>query len=188
MPLPLAGIAAGVGIASGLKTIFSSSGRPDINRILRYIDARRPRGYLDPEDYAAAEGTRSRLSGQASRTAQGLRYEALRRYSQRRLVGSPAEETTLSRVGEIEAAGRERAGDVAEQQLYDIRLGRERYGQQVNLAALGYNVNEAYRNQARSDAQQSTFYNSLLESLKFLSRHYGAGEYTNEGEPEPEYA
>jgi hypothetical protein len=129
----------------------------------------RPQGYLTAEDYAGAERTRGRLTSAVGEAGRGLRLQAMRRYQQRGLAGSAAQEATLSRIGETEALGRENAGAAAEDQLYNVRMGRELQ-----------DLEQFYRHQNRQDLARSTFLNSLLELtpgiLKFLDRGNVTGD------------
>jgi len=166
MPIP-----AAVGIAAkaapyvlGAARLFGR-GRRRVNwdELGRYAAGLRPTGYLTAEDYAAGEGVRRRLSGAATEAGANLRLEALRRIRQRGIDIAPASEATLSRIGETEAVGHERAAEGAEEYLGNVRLGREQFEMQKALALLGGRIGEATGQQGRQDIRDATFFNALLE-------------------------
>lgn len=186
---PISAIAAGVGIASGLKGLFSSGGGGGGGgKSFKGYRPYRGRGELTREDYEAAERTRGRLTTQSNEFGRGLRTEALRRYQRRGLAGAPAQEATLSRIADIEATGRQHAGDAAEELLYNVRLGREMQDVQ------GY-----YAHESRQAVAHAAYLNSLLEFtpriLSFFDSLDRGGDFggfdtfgnPNEGEPERNY-
>lgn len=167
MPLPLlaigkAALTYGPAIYGALKAGGGGKGL-DWNSLSAYSDSLKPQGYLTPEDLGAAASTRGRLRRGVSASAGTLRADAMRRARQRGTGTSSAVEATLGRIGEGEAAGHERAGESAEEQLYNVRLGRERFGQQKALTILGGKIrDEGYVRQSRT-LRQTAFLNSLLQ-------------------------
>ncbi len=153
-----------IGAGGAIGGLFHRRGEVmDPKAIRRFFDSANWSGQLRPEDYAAAQLAQSRLAGAAATTAQGARMNIARRYDARGLGGSPAEETSFARAAEDEAVGRERAATAANQQLYDVGLGREREQFSKNLAELGAMVGASNQQQYRNDLTQSTYYNSLLQ-------------------------
>lgn len=131
----------------------------------RYADSLRPSGYLTPEDLAAGEATKARLTRGAEATGKLQTFEAMRRIRARNLASAPAAEATLARVSQNTARARQAAGDTSEEQLYDIRKGNQRFEQQKDIALLGGRISDAVGQSRLADARQSTFFNSLLEYM-----------------------
>lgn len=137
--------------------------REDMRRAIAELRASQPVGYLTPEDVRAGEQTRGRLAAEA-RSQGGLAgVDVSRRSTARGLAGSPSEERALARVGQQTASGVEHAGDTAEEQLYNIRLGREQYGRQKDLAIFGAETGAATQEAQRQSAEEAAYWNSLLE-------------------------
>lgn len=135
----------------------------DYGPVYDYLRNLNPTGELRAEDYAAGENLRGRLVSAAGETGGGLRMQALRRYRTYGLGTSPAQETSLQRIGEQEALAREHAGTSSEEYLSNLRLGRERFGQQKGLLEFQARINEITGNRQRHAISQASFLNSLLE-------------------------
>jgi hypothetical protein len=146
-------------------SMFQRGGRKKVDwgSIERWLGGIRPSGYLTDADYAAAETTRSRLARDATTSAALLRTEAMRRARQRGLGTAPALETTLARIGEAEARGRQSAGESAEEQLYSVRLGNQRFEQEKALALIGSRIQDVIGGRAAGDARQAAFWNSVID-------------------------
>ena len=86
MPIPIAAIAAGVGVAR--KLLGRKPKRPDNRQAIAELRASRPTGYLTPEDLRAAEMTRGRLAEGVNAQAGQTGAEIGRRFTARGLAGS----------------------------------------------------------------------------------------------------
>lgn len=162
MPIPIAPILAGVGVAQQLL-----KKRPKYNnrRAIAELRASRPTGYLTPEDMRAAELTRGRLAGGARAQGELGGYEIARRFRARGLAGSPSEERSRARLEQSTLLGVERAGEYGEEQLYNIQTGREAYERQKALTIFGAQTGETQRESERQQAEDSAFWNSLNEFM-----------------------
>jgi len=147
----------------------------DYRAAIAELRASRPTGYLTPEDYRAAELTRGRLTEAATASGDYARMEALRRSQARGLAGSPSSERDIARINDQTAYGRQQAGTSAEEQLYNIRMGRESYGQNVALAAFGAQTHLADREQQSRDAQTAAFWNSMSTVVGSIAGFAGGG-------------
>lgn len=179
MPIPLAAIAAGAGVAA--KLLGGRKRRPDNRRAIAELRAARPVGYLTPEDYTASERTRGRLAEGVQGQGRLAGYEVSRRARARGLAGSPSEERSQARVNQGVALGVQHAGESSEEQLYNIRTGREHFQQESELAIFGANTNQAVRDAARQDAQQSEFWNSLNEFLPTIMSYLPGATVSSPG-------
>ena len=83
----------------------------------------------------------------------------------RGLAGSPSDERSRARNAQNTALGIENAGNSAEEQLYNTQRSREAYQHQADLSIFGAQVGDAQREQARQDAEQGAFWNSLNEYI-----------------------
>jgi hypothetical protein len=152
------------GIVGGVAGLFSGGGgkKMDYGKILRDYQNYRPKGWWNPEDEAAIGLTRSRLAETATESGRGARLLAKRRMEGRGLAGSPAQEATYARIAEGTAAGRQKAGESAQGQKYNILLGRENmdWNRATNIfnAQMGRAQQQDYLNQS----QQSSFWNSMM--------------------------
>ena len=189
MPLPALAIGAikYAPYAIGALGLLGSRKRRD--RGLDYdslLNADYPTGKVTPEDIAAADRTKSRLRKTVSDTAGQQRQLALRRAAQRGTLGSNALETTLARLGEGEALGNERAGAVGEEQLDNIRIGRERFAQSRALAVIGGKLRDASDRRYAGTLRQTSFVNSMLDLTRAILASSGGGTagagYVDEGE------
>lgn len=161
MPVPLAAISAGLGVAK--KLFGGHRRRPNISKAIAELRGSRPTGYLTPEDLAAAERTRGRLTEGVKTAGQQEGYEVARRFRARGLAGSPAEERARARLQDSTLLGVQHAGEASEEQLYNMRTGREAFQHQNDLAIFGQQVGDTQREQDRQDAQNGAFWNSLNE-------------------------
>lgn len=154
---PVAG--AAVGIARGGRK------RPNNRQAIAELRASQPTGYLTDADLRAAELTRGRLASGARAQGELAGVGVTRRATARGLAGSPSQERDLARVGQQTALGVEGAGNSAEEQLYNIRQGREAYGQQKDLAIFQAQVGQNQQEAARQQAENGAFWNSLTEFM-----------------------
>lgn len=162
MALP---IAAGLAVAGAAKKFLSRTKRPDIRRAIAELRATRPVGYLTPEDLRAASLTRGRLTEGINAGAEETGYEIGRRFRSRGLAGSGAEERERARLEQDRLLGLEHAGETSEEQLYNIRTGREGFERQKALDIFGAQVGDTAREQARQQAETGAFWNSLNEFI-----------------------
>lgn len=162
MALPIAAGLAAVGAAKG---ILGKRKRPDIRRAIAELRATRAQGYLTPEDLRAAELTRGRLTEGINAGAGEAGDLLARRYRARGLAGSPAEERDRASLEQDRLLGLEHAGEYGEEQLYNIKTGREGFERQKALDIFGAQVGDAAREQARQQAEQGMFWNSLNEFI-----------------------
>jgi hypothetical protein len=141
-----------------------------------------PTGKLTDDDIWAAERTKTRL-GRAVRDRAGQgRQLARRRAAMRGTLGSSALETTLARLGEGEALGLERAGAVGEEQLSNMRIGRERFAQQRAMAVIGGRLRESSDRRYQGTLRQTAFTNSMLKlSRAMLTSMPGGGGASSGG-------
>lgn len=158
----LPAILAGVGVAQKL---LSHKKKYNNRRAIAELRASRPTGYLTPEDMRASELTRGRLAEGVQAQGRLGGYEIARRFQARGLAGSPAEERSRARLEQGTALGIQHAGESAEEQLYNIRTGREAYQHQADLAIFGAQTGETQRESERAQAQDSAFWNSLNEFM-----------------------
>lgn len=163
-------VTAGLGVAQKL---LSKNKHQDIRGAIARLRASRPVGYLTPEDNRAAELTRGRLMRGVQDQGQLAGYEIGRRAQARGLAGSPSEERDRSRLQQQVLQGTERAGEASEEQLYNIRTGREAFERQKALDIFGAETNNAARENERLDAQNGEFWNSLNEFIPTITAALG---------------
>jgi hypothetical protein len=179
MPLPL--LAAGAlkaapYVISGLGILGSRRRRGEDTDFDSLLNADYPTGKVTDDDIWAAERTKTRLRRAVTdRSGQG-RDLIRRRAAQRGTLGSSALETTLARLGEGEALGLERAGAVGEEQLDNMRIGRERFAQNRAMAVIGGRLRDASDRRYQGTLRQTAFTNSMLElSRAMLASMPGGG-------------
>lgn len=175
MPIPALAVAAAPIVAQGVGALLGRKRKKGSNyRALadRYLGMR-PEGYVTAADKAASERTRSRLAGAAGEAAKGRRTHSMRRLVARGLGGSPAAEAAMLKIDQDEALARQGAGESAAAQEYDAYSGNRRYMQDMVGRAFGVEAGGIAQDQARDDARQATFYNSLLETAPFLAAYFG---------------
>lgn len=175
MPVPVAAISAGLGIA---KHLFGGGGRkrPNISKAIAQLRGSKPTGYITPEDLLAADRTRGRLNENVQAAGRLEGHEVARRFRARGLAGSPAEERARARLEQQTLLGTQHAGEAGEEQLYNMRTGREAYQHQNDLAIFGAEVGDVQREQDRMDAQNGAFWNSLNEFVTPILGSLGTGE------------
>lgn len=177
---PITAIGVGSAAIGGISRLVGGRRkRPDYSRAIAELRAARPTGYLTGEDYTAAERTRGRLSEGVQRQGQLQGYEVSRRARARGLAGSPSEERSQARLNQEVLLGQQHAGETAEEQLYNIRTGREHFEREKAMAIFGAQVNEQAREGARHDAEQAAFWNSLNEFLPTIAGFTGGGGPTD---------
>ncbi len=171
------GIALGAGgLAAGSALGHGGGGHGDEldwNTLTGMSDSLKPTGYITPEDIATAEATKTRLRRGVSDTAGQARQMVLRRAAMRGTLGSSALETSLARVEQGEALGNERAGAVGEEQLANMRIGRERFGQQKALTLLGGKLTDMGLARNARTLRHTAFLNSLLSLAQSGLAVYG---------------
>lgn len=159
MPLPFIASAALklAPLAMGLFNGHQHHRGFDSADIMKY----RPQGWTTPEDEAAAGRTQTRLGDAAQATAAQQNIDIKRRAQARGLDGSPIMEGSLARVGEGLAVGKEHAATAASDQLYALKLARER----MDFQKFGMAAGAANADQSRNDLKHSTWANSMLEYI-----------------------
>lgn len=163
MAFPFAAVAAGLGVANQL---FGRKRRgPDLRRAIAELRASRPVGYITPEDLRAGELTRGRLTEGVQAQGRLGGYEIARRFQARGLAGSPSEERSRARLEQQTLLGAQHAGESAEEQLYNIRTGREAFERQKALDIFGAQAGQAQRESERQQAEAGAFWNSLNEFI-----------------------
>jgi hypothetical protein len=179
MAFPLAAVPAIVGIG---KQIFGGKSKgPDYRRAIAELRASQPVGYLTPADMRAAELTRGRLAEGVQGEARLGGYEIGRRFRARGLAGSPAEERSRARLEADKLLGIEHAGTSAEEQLYNIRTGREGYERQKALNVFSAQIGGANQQYERQQAEQGAFWNSLNEFIPTITGALGTGTDYSKG-------
>lgn len=159
-----------------VKALSGGNKNKDSGKWLAYLQNYKPQGWLNPEDFTAAERTTNRMTTTLGTTAAGQRAEAYRRFNARGIAGSPMNEATLGRIGEQEQVGKERARAAGEEQLYGLKLGREKWdaSRAMDVARLG--IGNANSDKYRSDLRNSTFMNSVLEYTPKLMGYLGGSD------------
>ena len=166
MPIPAA-IVTGAKILApfALSALFGRKGggnkyRDQALRLLNY-------GRLSPEDYALADLQKRESIQSIADVARESRIGTQRRYDTRRLDLSPALETSLARIGEIETTGRSRATEAAQRALQMLRLKK------MGMATGLLGQSGGYADLAQSEFANSLlgFFPSIIDSLNKL----GAG-------------
>jgi len=137
---------------------------PNRNAILARYRAERPVGYTTKEDEAAAERTRTRIAGSATAAAQRARQMNQRQISARGLAG-PAAAALESGASDIEAAGAEEASRNSADQLYKAYESNLGYERNKSDTAFGAEMGMATQEAAMGQAQDATFWNSMLEAI-----------------------
>lgn len=155
------GVDDAIAVAGVVKGIAQGNGSARRRRAISELRAARPSGYLNPDDYLYGERTTGRLLEGVHARAGEERVGVQRRSRARGLAGSPSEERSLARVADSEALGAEHANEAGQEQLYNMRTGRESFEQRKALAIFGANMDDA----GRADAQHGAFWNSLLEYM-----------------------
>ncbi len=169
--------AAGLKYGPALVAAFSKGGQDQIdwNQLQSFSNSLTPEGYVTPTDIAASAATKERLGKSATAKA-GEQAAMVRRRAEQRGTGtSPALETSLARVGQNEAAANERAGETAEQQLYNAFLGNKRFAQQKDLTLLGAKVGDLGYARNQANARYSTWMNSLMGLSQAALDHFSGG-------------
>jgi len=133
---------------------------------------------LTSDDLRAGELTRGRLSEGVRGEQQLAGYEIARRSRARGLAGSPSEERSRARLEQQSLLGIEHAGETTEEQLYNVRLGREGARQQAELAIFGEETGAAATEQTRQGAQDAAFWNSLNEFVPTIQKYLPKGDVT----------
>lgn len=163
MGVGLATVAAPL-VVQGVSRLFGRRRKPpDINAIIRRYLAARPGGYTTEEDRIAAELTRSRGTRAAEEFGRHSREQAARDLQRRGILMSPAATATTTRIGQVEAGGRERAAEAASAQLYDAFGANRAFEQNKLMSAFGSEIGKAQADQYRGDAREATFWNSILD-------------------------
>lgn len=124
----------------------------------------RPVGYTTAEDIAASERTRTRMAGAGEAAAQRRRAENVRQVSARGLSGAAAA-ALEEQASDISAGAAEEASRTSADQLYKAFQSNLGYERHQNDTAFGAELGLATEDAARADAQNSTFWNSLLEAI-----------------------
>jgi hypothetical protein len=146
---------------------------PNRQAILARYRSSKPVGYVTPEDQAAAERTRSRIAGAATSAAQRARQMNARQVTARGLSG-PAAAALEQGATDTEAAGGETAALNSADQLYKAFESNLGYARNQNDTAFGAEMGLASQDAARAQAQDSTFWNSMLEAIPAVASGFPA--------------
>jgi len=137
---------------------------PNMNAILARYRASRPEGYVTDADKAQAERVRTKVAGAATAAAARARQLSQRQITARGLEG-PAAAALEGQATDIEAAGAEEAArnsaDVLDR-AYNSNLGYERGKSDT---AFGAEMGLAQQEAIRGQAQETSFWNSMLEAI-----------------------
>jgi hypothetical protein len=172
---------AGAGAASKLFQRKS----PSIGRAIAELRASQPTGYLTPNDLRAAELTRGRITEGVNAQGAQAGAEIGRRFQARGLAGSPSEERSRARLEQQQLLGAENAGNTAEEQLYNLRTGREAYQHQNDLSIFGAQVGQANLESQRQQAQNGAFWNSINEFIPTITKGLAPTDTGGGGTPVP---
>lgn len=129
----------------------------------------RPAGYTTPEDEAAAERTRTRIAGSAQVVARRRRMQNAREVTTRGLSG-PAAAALEEQATQVEGAGAEEAARTSADQLYKAFQSNLGYERNKNDTSFGAELGVATQDAARADAQNASFWNSLMETLPGIAQ------------------
>jgi hypothetical protein len=179
MAIPFAAISAGIGVAS--KLFGKKNKKGDLRGAIARLRASRPVGYLTPEDLRAAEISRGRINEGVNASAGQEGYEIGRRFQARGLKGSPSEERARARLEQQKLLGNQNAATSAEEQLYNIRTGREAFERQKALDIFGAEAGQAQRDDARAQAENAGFWNSINEFIPTIQKGLDAGSAAGAG-------
>ena len=162
---PVAAILGGAQAATSIYGALRGRKRgPSVQSIDDRFRNERVSGYLTPEDRAMVERTRLAGVQGAERSADLTRQSVYRQVAGRHLSGASAAAMGL-RADEQAAEGRDQANLAAANEEYGLYKGNEGYEREKQATAWGNEVGDAVRGNARADLQDSTFWNSALESI-----------------------
>jgi len=163
---PLTAIQVGSAVYGIGKQIFGGKKKgPDYRKAIAELRAARPVGYITPADLRAGELTRGRLTEGVQAQGRLGGYEIARRFRARGLAGSPSEERSRARLEQQTLLGEQHAGEASEEQLYNIRTGREAFERQKALEIFGTQTGQAAKEYERGQAENAAFWNSLNEFM-----------------------
>lgn len=137
---------------------------PNRNKILAAYRNSKPVGYTTPEDAAAAERTRTRIAASGQASAQRARQINARQVAARGLSGAAAGALENDASG-IDAAATEEAARSSADQLYKAFNSNLGYARRQNDTAFGTEMGLAAQEAAQGQAQDATFWNSLIETV-----------------------
>lgn len=177
MPVPaaLGAIKIGLGVAGVAGKLFGHKRRPDITRAIAELRASQPTGYLTPQDLRAAELTRGRMTEGIQNQRELAGYEIGRRSQARGMAGSATEERDRARLEQQALLGVQHAGESSEEQLYNMRTGREAFERQKALDIFGAQVGQQNRESERQQAENGAFWNSVNEFIPTILGGLGKG-------------
>jgi len=155
----------GPAVAGAFRAAFGRRTNIDWSELQRWLAGLHAEGTLSPEDLAAADATRSSLTDQAETSGREMLAGVQTRLRQRGVDSAPAAETATMRVAQAVARGRQHAGDVSEEQKYNVWLGNKRFNQSKLLALAGARVGAAGYQTQRDDAQRAENLNSVLDYI-----------------------
>lgn len=165
MPLPALAAKAALQLAPLLLGLGHRKKKgPNRNAILARYRASKPAGYTTAEDAAAAERTRGTISGAAEGAAQRQRVQNSRQVTARGLAGPAAAALERDASG-IAAAGSEEAARTSADQLYRAFNSNLGYARSQNDTAFGAELGLATQEAQQGQAQDATFWNSMLEAI-----------------------
>lgn len=169
----MAYLQAATAIAPAVLGLFHRKKKgPNRNAILARYRASRPAGYTTAEDIAAAERTRTGLAAATQAAAQNQRAMNARQVTARGLAG-PAAAALEQQAGDISAIGAENAARTSANQLYNAFQSNLGYARTQNESAFGAELGLASQEAAQREAQDATFWNSLLETVPAVTSSLG---------------
>jgi len=165
MSLGLGDVASVAGTIAGA---FRRRRKSKMGNIIRDYAGKRAEGYTSDADRLAAERTRGRGTASASRSAELARIQGNRQATARGLSGAAAAALD-TKANDIEAAGRESAYGAGEDVLYGAYSHNKDLQAQKDATIFGTMVADETLQNQQADAQQSTFWNSILQGIQTLS-------------------
>lgn len=171
----------GAGAAIGAQAFSKKPKAPNYRRITDEYLNRRPKGWLTPEDKAMAARTRSRGNEAAAESARYGMGRVNTTLQRRGLAGSAAGAAMKRDVQAGEALGRQRSFEKSADQEYGMYDRNRAYEEGILSAGFGAELGGERQRYAQEAAQNSSFWNSVLEMTPWLVDAYNPAQ-TNPGE------
>ena len=147
---------------------------PDYNKIYSdYMNAN-PEATVSAADMAAASRTRGNITASAERSAQMAAGNAQRQALARNL-GGPAAAALQQQARSVAASGREQGAMAEAGQLYQTGLQNQAYARQKQDRLFGARLGQAQNQMAQQQAQDRTFWNSMMGLSTATANLWGGG-------------
>lgn len=172
MPFPLIPVITGAVSAAGA-IAGARRKRPNVGKINAKYLGMRPEGYTTAADLAAAELQRQRGTASAARSGTLARERAGQQARARGLGGASAA-ALVTQGDQIEGQGRELAAEQANNFLADRFSNNLGFERNKMMTAWGGELGAANQEAARIDAQQASFWNSVVEAAPLMAGSVGA--------------